>query len=66
MKEKLIGMLITTLLSMFSDDLLKKFADMALDFVENYVLGSASTLDDKIVLPICRMIRETFDIPDED
>jgi len=66
MKEKLIGMLITTLLSMFSDDLLKKFADMALDFVENYVLGSASTLDDKIVLPICRMIRETFDTPDED
>lgn len=47
-------------------DLLKKFADMVLDFAEEFVLGTASTVDDAIILPICELIRKTFNIPDED
>jgi len=66
MKTQLISMLVSALLSMLSPELLKKFADMVLDFAENYVLGTASTIDDRIVLPICEMIRKTFDIPDND
>ena len=66
MKTQLISMLISALLSMLNPELLKKFADMVLDFAENYVLGTASTIDDRIVLPICEMIRRTFDIPDND
>ena len=64
MKAQLISMLTSALLSMLTPELLKKFADMVLDFAENYVTGTASTIDDKIVLPICDMIRSTFDIPE--
>jgi hypothetical protein len=51
---------------MLNPELLKVFADKVLDFAEDYVLGSKSELDDKIVLPICSMIRITFGIPDDD
>ncbi len=66
MKNMLIAQLVSVLLGMLTPDLLKKFVDMLLDFVEKQVLGTASTLDDKIVLPLCETIRKTFDIPDED
>lgn len=66
MKAQLIGMLIQALLSVLTPDLLKNFVDMVLDWVEDYVAGSASEVDDRIVLPICNMIRQTFDVPDND
>lgn len=66
MKEKLIQMLVTMLLSVLTPELMKEFADMVLDWVEDKVLGTASTIDDKLVLPICDMIRATFGIPDGD
>jgi len=66
MKTQLFTLLIQALLSVLSPELLKKFADMVLDFAEDYVLGTKSTIDDAIVLPICALIRKTFDIPDSD
>ena len=66
MKAVLISQLIQIIVSMLTPDLLKKFVDMLLDFVEVYVQGTASTLDDKIVLPICEAIRRAFEIPDND
>ncbi|MFA5430373.1 MAG: hypothetical protein WC329_04370 [Candidatus Omnitrophota bacterium] len=66
MKSYLIAKLVGVLLGMFSPELLKKFIDMFLDFVENFVLGTKSELDDALVLPICDMIRKTLDIPDDD
>ena len=66
MKTQLFTLLIQALLSVLSPELLKKFADMVLDFAEDYVLGTKSTIDDAIVLPICALIRKTFGIPDND
>jgi len=66
MKEKLIAALIQLLLSALTPKLLLDFVDMALDFVEDKVLGSASTVDDAIVIPIITLFRETFNIPDND
>lgn len=66
MKQQLLKALIPLLLSVLDEKLLKSFADTALDFVEDKVLGSKSTIDDAIVLPICRQIRLAFDIPDND
>ena len=66
MKKWMIAKLIQVLLSMLTPELLKIFADKVLDFAEDYVLGTKSTLDDRIVLPLCNMIRGTFDIPDND
>jgi len=64
--SKLLALLIQAFLAMLTPELLKKFADMILDFAEEYVLGTASTVDDAIILPICELIRKTFDIPDDD
>jgi hypothetical protein len=66
MKKQLITMLINALLSILTPELLKEFADTAVGFAEAYVLGSKSTLDDRIVLPLCGAIRRAFDIPDDD
>ena len=40
------------------------FGDMILDLLEEYVLGTASTLDDALVLPAVAMLREIANIPD--
>lgn len=66
MKSALIAKLIEIIIGMFSPDLLKWFVDKLLDLIEEAVIKSEGKLDDKIVLPLCSMIRETFDIPDND
>ena len=64
MKQILLTQLIKAIMTMLTPDLLKKFADTVLDFVEEYVKGTKSTIDDDIVLPLCYLIRKTFDIKD--
>lgn len=66
MKEKLITLLIRLIIEMLSPELLMKFADMVLDFCENFVLGTKSTIDDRVILPLCAQIRGAFDILDND
>ena len=69
MKSKLIGIAIGMLLEVlgkYGKPLMKELADSVLDFAENKVLGSASKVDDALVLPICDMIRSGFNIPDDD
>ena len=65
MKEKLIAMLIGMAVKRMDGDSFKKFADMALDFVEDYVAKSATPYDDAVMLPLCKTIRTAFDIPDD-
>lgn len=66
MKSQLMMALVQALLSVLSPELLRKFADIVLDFAENYVLGTKSDIDDMLVLPICRAIRAAFGIEDND
>lgn len=54
------------LLKVLPDDLQDKFADHVIDFVEDYVSGTSSSIDDMTVLPICQGIRSYFNIPDND
>ena len=66
MKEQILKALVGILFQVLTPELVRKFADMVLDFAENFVLGTASTVDDKLVLPLCDLIRRTFGIPDND
>lgn len=66
MKTLLLNQLIKTIMTILSPELLKKFADTVLDFVEDYVEGTKSSIDDALVLPLCDLIRTTFNIPDDD
>ena len=54
------------LLKVIGGPLKRELGDMVLDFVENKVLGSASPIDDAIVLPICKALRDALDIPEGD
>ena len=62
----LIGLFMKTLESEKAEEITKKFADFLLDFIEDHVLGSASTVDDRLILPVCDLVRRTFGIPDND
>ena len=66
MSAKILAALVEVLLRVLTPDLVKKFADLVLDFAEKFVLGTASKVDDALVLPLCSLIRATFNIPDND
>lgn len=66
MKEQLLTLLLSMLMKLLTPELMKQFFDTILDWVEDFVLGTASTVDDKLVLPICNAIREGLSIPDND
>ena len=40
--------------------------DTILDYLEDKVLGSASKIDDVLVLPICDLLRNVLNVPDND
>jgi len=59
-------MLVGMIVKRFDEDVFKKFADVALDFIEDYVRGSETKYDDLVLLPLCKTIRAAFDIQDND
>ena len=66
MGKKVLGQLIPALLGLLKPELLKKAADALLDVIEDSVEKSSTKVDDMLILPLCKMMRNTFDIPDED
>ena len=66
MLERILTALIPIILGLLTPDQLRKFADMAMDFVEDAVKDSTNKIDDVVVLPILERLRETFNIPDDD
>lgn len=64
--KELLAAVTQAMVDILSGERLKEFCDMILDFAENYVMGTGSTIDDALVLPLCNMIRTTFNIPDND
>jgi len=62
----LVEIFLRTLSSEKAEEILRRFADFLLDFIEDHVLGSASTVDDRLILPVCDLVRRTFNIEDND
>lgn len=65
MKNPFIMALVNALLSMISPELLRTLVDGMLDALEVKVLESGSKLDDIVVLPLIKVIREAFDLEDD-
>lgn len=59
MSERLIMLMVQSLLSVLTPDLIREFMTTVLNFVEARVLGTASKVDDAIVLPLIDVIRRT-------
>ncbi len=66
MVKSIIIKLFTLVLEQLNSDVLKKVIDTGLDVVEDKVAQTPNKIDDAIVLPLCKKIREAFDIPDND
>ena len=66
MKEKMLLWLVGMIFERLDGEDLKVWADKGLDLIEDKVAASATKYDDKIVLPMCRLMREAFSIPDND
>uniref|UniRef100_A0A6M3IN39 Uncharacterized protein n=1 Tax=viral metagenome TaxID=1070528 RepID=A0A6M3IN39_9ZZZZ len=69
MKAKIVSMLLGMLLDVIQQHggkLMGQVVDGILDAIESAVLGSSSTVDDAIVIPICNMIRTALNVPDND
>ena len=66
MKAKLIQLALQIMLSLLSPELLKTFADKLFDMIEEFVSDTENDVDDALVLPLIGLLREAFDIPDND
>jgi hypothetical protein len=66
MKEKILMMVASMLLEKLNPATLKQWADYGLDLLEDQIEESETTVDDRLVLPIIRGMREAFAIEDND
>lgn len=66
MKAFLLARLIDVMLSFLTPEMMKQFADTVLDFIEDHVAGTETKVDDRVILPLAKMFRVTFGIPDND
>jgi len=63
---KVLTYLLPGLLKVLSPEVLRNAVDAMLDVVEDAVAESSNVLDDTVVLPLCKLIRSTFNVPDND
>jgi hypothetical protein len=66
MKAILLSYAIKALLSILTPKLIHDLIDTVLDFIEERVIGSHSTVDDRLVLPMCEILRDVTNTPDND
>ena len=66
MKEKMIAWAIGMIVERMAAEDVKKWVDIGLDILESAIEKSETKYDDMVVLPIIKIIREAFDIPDDD
>jgi hypothetical protein len=62
MQTKILETVIALFLRMLTPEMLRVFADMVLGFIENTVAGTKTQADDRLLLPLARMIRVSFGI----
>ena len=66
MVESLIAAFFAVLIQRFPKEDVKKLLDSLFDEVEDMVALSPNKWDDKLVLPAIGILRDYFDIPDND
>jgi hypothetical protein len=63
---RLLTVLMEKAVEQMSTATVKQGVDRFLDWVEDNVQKSPNKWDDAAVLPLCKKVREVFDIPDND
>ena len=65
-KQTIIQHAVQALIAALPPNVLAEGADRMLDLVENMIERSDTKVDDAVVMPIIRLIRTSFNIPDND
>lgn len=65
-KEIIIQQAVTALIGSLPPELLRDSADQVLDVLERAIEQSDTKIDDAVVLPLIRLLRTSFSIPDND
>ena len=70
MNEWIVRMLLPMIARMLDDlitvETIQKYGDQLFDFLEDAIADSGTKVDDMVVLPVIKKIRETLGIPDND
>lgn len=66
MITKLLHLLVSNVLNTLNKEERKELVDHFLDIIEKKSIESTNKIDDAIVIPLCKVIRDTTDIPDDD
>lgn len=65
MKAAIIKYALRMLLSVLTPELINEFMRNTIEFTRNRVLGTASTVDDQLVLPVLDIIEKALGLEDE-
>lgn len=65
-KEKLIMWLVGMLLERVKSEEVKKWIDAGIDLLEDKIVETPNKVDDMVVLPVLKILREAMSIPDND
>ena len=63
---KAILSLLPVLFGAIPPESIRELTDKVLDLVEDAAVDSTNKIDDAVVLPICNLIRNAYNIPDND
>ena len=63
MQATAVKILVSMLMKLFDPKLMKEFIEELLNWIEKRVLGSASKVDDAIILPLIQHVKVVFEIP---
>lgn len=64
--KMMLTSLVNAILALADPEMMRQFLKALLDFVEDHVEGSASKIDDALILPICSSVRKAFGVPDKE
>lgn len=65
MASKILGLMMV-IVNNIDKETAKKAVDAFLDKIEDSVKDSNTPIDDILILPVCKLCRNVFDIPDND
>ena len=66
MDAKLIGNIVTAVISLLPKETGKELIDKVFDMAEDAVRDSSNKIDDAVLIPIFSKLREILDVPDDD
>jgi len=64
MQKTLLSLAIDVLVGLLSPELLEKFINHVIDYIQDYVLGTKSDIDDRIILPLLDSLRAVINVKD--